>query len=222
MDAVREVLVETTRTSLDAQARTKWPIATRSRLDTEFVGEHSYHPELWPHPDRDAETPALPRRPRSPSRTSSRFGTSSAIRPEPSSSTRAGNSPLPSRLRPVARQARRSADRGRSRLSLSARPRPLILQRPWSAIKGETLTEWRTRPLAPAQIRYAFDDVRYLLPVWEKLERRLTELGRHEWATEEFRRLRDQATPETPSDDSIGERWRNSVGSRSLDRRQRR
>ena len=35
--------------------------------------------------------------------------------------------------------------------------------------KGETLTEWRTRPLAPAQIRYAFDDVRYLLPVWVKL-----------------------------------------------------
>src|SRR5207244_5555920 len=32
-----------------------------------------------------------------------------------------------------------------------------------SLAKGETLTEWRTRPLNAAQIRYAFDDVRYLL-----------------------------------------------------------
>src|SRR5437764_8904361 len=48
--------------------------------------------------------------------------------------------------------------------------------------KGETLTEWRTRPLTRAQIRYAFDDVRYLLRVWEKLAARLEALGRTEWA----------------------------------------
>src|SRR5262249_16661176 len=35
--------------------------------------------------------------------------------------------------------------------------------------KGETRTEWRNRPLTPAQIRYAFDDVRYLLPAWQRL-----------------------------------------------------
>ena len=44
--------------------------------------------------------------------------------------------------------------------------------------KGETLTEWRHRPLTSGQIRYAFDDVRYLLPVWQRLSARLEELGR--------------------------------------------
>src|SRR5262249_1313537 len=39
--------------------------------------------------------------------------------------------------------------------------------------KGETLTEWRDRPLTRAQIRYAFDDVRYLLPLWRKLREQL-------------------------------------------------
>ena len=55
--------------------------------------------------------------------------------------------------------------------------------------KGETLTEWRDRPLTPQQIRYAFDDVRYLLPVWDALAQRLGKLGRLDWAREEFARL---------------------------------
>src|SRR5690242_19099694 len=47
--------------------------------------------------------------------------------------------------------------------------------------KGETLTEWRHRPLTPGQIRYAFDDVRYLLPVWQRLSAKLDKLGRADW-----------------------------------------
>src|SRR5919204_4254244 len=47
--------------------------------------------------------------------------------------------------------------------------------------KGETLTEWRDRPLTPQQIRYAFDDVRFLLPLWQRLSGRLEELGRQDW-----------------------------------------
>jgi ribonuclease D len=44
--------------------------------------------------------------------------------------------------------------------------------------KAETLTEWRDRPLTAAQIRYAFDDVRYLLPAHERVAARLEAQGR--------------------------------------------
>jgi ribonuclease D len=81
--------------------------------------------------------------------------------------------------------------------------------------KGETLTEWRTRPLTPAQVRYAFDDVRYLIPLWRKLSQRLEKLGRTGWAREEFARLARSAAPEEPSQ----EKWRKLRGLGSLDRR---
>jgi ribonuclease D len=81
--------------------------------------------------------------------------------------------------------------------------------------KGETLTEWRKRPLTPAQVRYAFDDVRYLLQAWLKLAAKLERLGRTEWAREEFARLSVAAAPEEPDT----ERWRRLRGLGSLDRR---
>ncbi len=81
--------------------------------------------------------------------------------------------------------------------------------------KGETLTEWRHRPLTSGQIRYAFDDVRYLLPVWQRLSAQLEERGRIEWAREEFARLALNAAPEEP----VLERWRKLRGLGSLDRR---
>ncbi len=81
--------------------------------------------------------------------------------------------------------------------------------------KGETLTEWRHRPLTTGQIRYAFDDVRYLLPVWERLSARLGKLGRTDWAREEFARLAVNAAPEEPAT----EKWRKLRGIGSLDRR---
>jgi len=85
--------------------------------------------------------------------------------------------------------------------------------------KGETLTEWRTRPLTKAQIRYAFDDVRYLLPVWQRLTSRLEALGRQEWAREEFARLTTNATPEEAGLVTGSDRWRKLRGLGSLDRR---
>jgi ribonuclease D len=81
--------------------------------------------------------------------------------------------------------------------------------------KGETLTEWRHRPLTTGQVRYAFDDVRYLLPVWQRLAAQLEERGRTEWAREEFARLAINAAPEEPA----LERWRKLRGLGSLDRR---
>ncbi|HEY7159553.1 MAG TPA: HRDC domain-containing protein [Gemmataceae bacterium] len=81
--------------------------------------------------------------------------------------------------------------------------------------KGETLTEWRHRPLTSGQIRYAFDDVRYLLPLWQRLAARLQELGRTDWAREEFARLAINAAPEEPAAD----KWRKLRGLGSLDRR---
>jgi ribonuclease D len=81
--------------------------------------------------------------------------------------------------------------------------------------KGETLTEWRDRPLTRAQIRYAFDDVRYLLPVWQRLEQDLTALGRLDWVREEVARMAASAAPEEPSQ----EKWRKLRGLGSLDRR---
>jgi ribonuclease D len=82
--------------------------------------------------------------------------------------------------------------------------------------KGETRTEWRHRPLTPEQIRYAFDDVRWLLPAWKKLAGRLEKMGRTEWAREEFERLARTSSPEEPAAD---EKWRKLRGLGSLDRR---
>jgi ribonuclease D len=83
--------------------------------------------------------------------------------------------------------------------------------------KGETLTEWRRRPLTPEQIRYAFDDVRYLLKLHEKLHARLTKLGRSEWVKEEAQRLIQRAgSAETLVEE---ERWRKLRGVGALDRR---
>jgi ribonuclease D len=81
--------------------------------------------------------------------------------------------------------------------------------------KGETLTEWRDRPLTQQQIRYAFDDVRHLLGVFRVLDRRLSELERQDWAREEFARLANHA----PAEDASQEKWRKLRGLGTLDRR---
>jgi ribonuclease D len=82
--------------------------------------------------------------------------------------------------------------------------------------KGETLTDWRRRPLQPAQLRYAFDDVRFLLPAWKKLTDRLRKNDRLSWAEEEFSGFVRKAV----ADETTTERWRKVKGIGGLDRRQ--
>jgi ribonuclease D len=82
--------------------------------------------------------------------------------------------------------------------------------------KGETLTDWRRRPLLPAQVRYAFDDVRYLLPVRKKLTDKLKRLKRTQWAEEEFATLVRKSVGD---EESTAERWRKVKGIGGLDRR---
>jgi len=62
--------------------------------------------------------------------------------------------------------------------------------------KSETFTNWAQRPLTPEQVVYALEDVRYLLALHDHLVRRLKALGRLEWAEEEFRRVQSLAADE--------------------------
>ncbi|MFH1740549.1 MAG: ribonuclease D [bacterium] len=56
-------------------------------------------------------------------------------------------------------------------------------------VKNEGFTDWRVRPLSADQVEYALDDVRYLLSVAKKLRSDLRRLGRTGWAKEEFARI---------------------------------
>jgi ribonuclease D len=54
--------------------------------------------------------------------------------------------------------------------------------------KSESYTDWSRRPLSAAQLRYAADDVRYLLPLADELARRAGARGRAQWVAEEHAR----------------------------------
>jgi ribonuclease D len=59
--------------------------------------------------------------------------------------------------------------------------------------KTESFTDWLTRPLTDAQMKYAIDDVCHLLPIYDRLRENLEELGRLTWAEEECKRYVDAA-----------------------------
>lgn len=52
--------------------------------------------------------------------------------------------------------------------------------------KGETRTDWRRRPLSDSQLDYALQDVIHLKPLYNKLLKRLQNMGREEWLYEEI------------------------------------
>src|SRR5439155_1766130 len=78
--------------------------------------------------------------------------------------------------------------------------------------KAETLTEWRHRPLSSAQLSYAFDDVRYLIPLWQQIDARLHTLSRRDWAKQEFARFTAQALPEGGEQLVAPDKWRKLRG----------
>jgi ribonuclease D len=51
--------------------------------------------------------------------------------------------------------------------------------------KGQTRTDWSRRPLTPAQVAYAADDVRHLLTLHTDLQAALVAKGRAAWVAEE-------------------------------------
>ncbi|MEJ7746659.1 MAG: ribonuclease D [Luteimonas sp.] len=55
--------------------------------------------------------------------------------------------------------------------------------------KGETRSDWLRRPLSPAQLDYAADDVRHLFALHDRLDARLGELGRRDWLIEDCARM---------------------------------
>jgi ribonuclease D len=77
---------------------------------------------------------------------------------------------------------------------------------------GESFTDWRRRPLTPVQLKYAADDVRYLLAMREKLLTRADKMQRRSWVEAECDRMIHEVLREE-------ERWRVS-GSARLSRRQ--
>lgn len=68
--------------------------------------------------------------------------------------------------------------------------------------KGAQFTDWLRRPLSTRQLRYALDDVRYLLPAWVELRHRLEERGRLGWVGEESERLAEDAARRVPPEEA--------------------
>ncbi len=60
--------------------------------------------------------------------------------------------------------------------------------------KGARRTDWLRRPLSVAQVDYALDDVRHLEALWRSLSQRLEDLGRMDWALEDFARFEEPGT----------------------------
>ena len=110
------------------------------------------------------------------------------------------------------RGARPALRRDRSSTPRSPRPSPAWARRSrYAALirelfavelpKHETRTDWLRRPLSPAQLRYAGEDVLHLGAAAAELERRLLSLGRMEWALEDSAALADlEADAALPAD----------------------
>ena len=66
--------------------------------------------------------------------------------------------------------------------------------------KNMTRSNWQKRPFSQEQIRYALDDVRYLLPVYTNLDSNLRKINRKKWLEEECVCLLDASHVSSESD----------------------
>jgi len=58
--------------------------------------------------------------------------------------------------------------------------------------KAHSRADWKRRPLSQDELEYAMDDVRYLYPVYQKLQDKLQQLERSEWIQPEMDLLTDE------------------------------
>ena len=79
---------------------------------------------------------------------------------------------------------------------------------------GETVTDWRKRPLTPKQLEYSADDVRSLLTLRSELLARADALGRAEWLATECARMTERVVRSLTE-----ERWQRTPGATGLPRR---
>lgn len=81
--------------------------------------------------------------------------------------------------------------------------------------KSSQKADWGKRPLSPKMVEYALNDVRYLLPMGDKIIAGLREKGRYEWFVESCTVARQRVLDR---DESREEAWR-IQGSGRLERR---
>jgi ribonuclease D len=60
--------------------------------------------------------------------------------------------------------------------------------------KSSQFTDWRRRPLTKKQLTYAIGDVTYLIPIYQHLAKELERAGRSEWLNEEMGELTSPLT----------------------------
>ncbi len=102
---------------------------------------------------------------------------------------------------------------------LRTRSYPLNHERLVSRVLGKKVpgtqsrTDWRRRPLTDRQVSYARDDVRFLLEIHDRQSKSLGSKGRGDWAAAEFERMIDEVEAERGE-----ESWRRLSGVNRLDR----
>ena len=82
--------------------------------------------------------------------------------------------------------------------------------------KEHARTDWSKRPLDEAQIVYAENDVRYLIPMYRQQMQQLSKLGRESWLQADFENLTDRELY-APQKENL---WKRIKGTRVLKRNQ--